>query len=131
MFAHPFVAHARAPLAQNATLGIVGYNRRQIPFGVIILFFSETFFEATPVECHLLQFALTAPVAYRTIQRVVREQEFRHTALGFFYFFTLRRDDHAIRAGNGAGRLQLRHLFNADEAHAAGRLQGQVGVVAK
>src|SRR5204862_2781471 len=73
LFAHPFVAHARAPLAQNATLGIVGYNRRQIPFGVIILFFSETFFEATPVECHLLQFALTAPVAYRTIQRVVRE----------------------------------------------------------
>jgi hypothetical protein len=39
--------------------------------------------------------------------------------------------DHAVGSDERAGRLQLRHFFHFDEAHAAGRLQRQPGVVAE
>ena len=38
-------------------------------------------------------------------------------------------DDHAFGDRRGAGGLQLRHLFQAHQAHAAGRLQRKAGVV--
>src|SRR5690349_24477036 len=62
---------------------------------------------------------------------MVREQKLSHAALRFFNLFTLRRDDHAVSAGNRAGRLQLRHLLDADETHATRSLQREIGVITK
>src|SRR2546423_1202525 len=58
VLAHPFVADARAAFTENAALRIVGDNRRQKFFGMIILPLAETFFQPTPIKDHLLQLAL-------------------------------------------------------------------------
>jgi hypothetical protein len=41
------------------------------------------------------------------------------------------RNNHALADHGGAGGLQLGHLFNFHQAHAASALQRQVGVVAE
>src|ERR1043166_2032074 len=53
-FTHPLVAHARASLAQDATLRIVGDHRRQISLGLRVLSFDESFFEVAPIEGEFL-----------------------------------------------------------------------------
>ena len=62
---------------------------------------------------------------------MISQQKLNHRTLGFLNLFTLRRDDHAVGANDRAGGLQLRHLLNAHQAHAARGLQSQVGVVAE
>ena len=49
---------------------------------------------------------------------MIREQKFHHRALRLLDFIALRRHNHAVRAGDRAGRLQLRHLLDSNEAHA-------------
>ncbi len=129
VFAHPLVANARAAFAENAALRIVCDHRREISLGVVVFLFGETFFEAAPVERHLLEFTLTTAIADRTIERMIREQKLRHAALGLLDLFALSRDDHAVGAGDGAGGLQLRHLLDAHETHATRSLQREVGVI--
>src|SRR5207302_3467342 len=68
-------------------------------------------------------------IAYRTIERMIREQELEHRALRFLDLFTLRSDYHAVGANDRAGGLELRHLFDANEAHATRSLQSQIGVI--
>src|SRR5262249_9564937 len=106
LLAHPFVADPGASLAENAALRIVRDHRRQIFFWVIILLLSETLFQIAPVESLLLQLALAATIAHRTIQRMIRQQKLEHRALRFLNLFALRGDDHAVSAGDGAGSLQ-------------------------
>src|SRR5207253_1363625 len=96
-----------------------------------ILLLNETFFEISPVEGQLLQLALTTAIADGTVKRMVGEQELEHRPLGLLDFFALRRDDHAVSADDRAGGLELRHLLNAYQAHAAGCLQSQIGVIAE
>src|SRR2546423_12876837 len=45
LFPHPFVAHARAALAENAALRVVRDHRRKIFFRMVIFLFREAFFE--------------------------------------------------------------------------------------
>src|ERR1700758_1249148 len=40
-------------------------------------------------------------------------------------------DNHALGDGGGAGGLQLRHLLDTDQAHAAGALWRKAGIVAE
>ena len=131
VLAHPFVADARAAFAENAALRIVSNDGREISFGIVILLFSETFFESTPVKGHLLQLTFTTAIADGTIKRMIGEQKLEHRALRFFNLVALSGDDHAVSADDGAGRLQLRHLLDSHETHAAGCLQRQIGVVTK
>src|ERR1041384_2522188 len=126
---HPLVADACASLAQDATLRIIRHHRRQISLSLRVLPFDETLFEVAPVKSQLLQLAFTAAIADRTIKRMIREQKFEHRTLRLFDLFALRGDDHAVGAGDGAGRLQLRHLLDAHETHAAGCLQREVRVI--
>ncbi len=131
VFSHPFVANSSATFAEDAALRIVSDHRRKIFFGMVVLLFREPFFKAAPIESHLLEFAFAAAIANRAIERVIREQKLRHAALRFFDLFALRGDDHSVRAGDRAGGLQLRHLLDAHETHAARRLQSEVGVIAE
>ena len=62
---------------------------------------------------------------------MIGEQELDHPTLRFLDFFALGCDDHAVRASDGAGSLKLRHLLDADKAHAARRLKREVGVIAE
>src|SRR6185437_5152391 len=119
----------RAALAENASLRIVRDHWREIALGVVVLFLGETFFEAAPVERHLLQLTLTTTIAHRAIERMVGEQKLGHATLCFFDLLTLRGDDHAVRANDRAGRLQLRHLLDTHETHATRSLQREIGVI--
>ena len=60
---------------------------------------------------------------------MIGKQELEHRTLGFLNFFALRGHHHAVGADNRAGGLQLRHLFNAHQAHATRSLQREIGVV--
>ena len=60
---------------------------------------------------------------------MIRQQKFEHRSLRLFDLFALSRYDHAIRADDRAGSLQLRHLLDAYQTHATRRLQSKVGVV--
>src|SRR2546423_10619772 len=75
ILAHPLVAHARATLTQDATLWIVGDNRREIFFRRVVLALREALFQPAPIEDHLLQLALAPAITDGTIQRVIGEQE--------------------------------------------------------
>ena len=130
-FAHPFVADARATLAENAALRIVGDHRRKISLRLGVLTFDESLFEIAPVESQLLQLALATAIADRTIKRMIRQQEFEHRTLRFLNFLTLRRDHHAVRADDRARGLQLGHLLDAYQAHATRGLQSEISVVAE
>ena len=130
-FTHPFIADARATLAEDAALRIVCHHWGKIFFRMVVFLFGKAFFQIAPVESQLLQFALAAAIADRAIEWVVGEQELDHGALSFLNLFALRRDHHAIGANDRAGGLQLRHLLNADQTHAARRLQSEIGVVAE
>src|SRR3954468_14120562 len=117
VFTHPLIAHTRTSLAENAALRIVSYDRRQIFFGMIVLLLGEAFFESTPIEGHLLQFAFAATIANWAIEWMIGEQKLRHATLRLLDFFALRSYNHAVRARDGAGRLQLRHLVDPHQAH--------------
>src|SRR5262249_14432244 len=91
----------------------------------------ETFFQPAPVKRHFLQFAFTTSIADGTIERVIGEQKLGHSTLRLFDLLTLRGDHHAISADDGAGSLQLRHLFDTYQTHAARCLECKIGVVAE
>ena len=77
-------------------------------------------------ERHVLQFAFAAGIADRAIERMVAEQQFQHRLAGLLDLVALGGDDHAFADHRGAGGLQLGHLLDFDQAHAACALQGQV-----
>src|SRR5215208_3793335 len=60
---------------------------------------------------------------------MVREQKLGHAALRLLDLLALRCDDHTVRASDGAGGLQLRHLLDPDETHATRGLQRKIGVI--
>ena len=131
IFAHPFVANSRAAFADDTALRIVGDNRRQIFFRLDVFLFGKTLFDIAPIENDFLQFALAAAVTDRTIERVICQKKFAHRALRLFDLVALRRDDHPVGAGDRAGRLQFRHLFDPHETHPATRLKRKVFVITK
>src|SRR5256886_2676827 len=77
-FTHPLIAHARAALAEDATLRIVRDHRRKIALGLRVLTFDESFFKIAPIKSQLLKLALTTAIAHWTIERVIREQKLEH-----------------------------------------------------
>src|ERR1043166_9612167 len=83
-FTHPLIAHARAALAEDAALRIVGDHRRKILLRLRILAFDESFFEIPPVESQFLQYAFAAAIAHRTIERMICQQKFEHRTLRLF-----------------------------------------------
>ena len=78
----------------------------------------------------ILQRALAALVAHRTVERVIDQQELEHAGARLHDVRRLRRHDHALGARRRARRLQLRHLLDLDDADAAGAVDAEPGVVA-
>jgi hypothetical protein len=75
-------------------------------------------------EGQVLQRTLAALVAHRAVERVVQEQDLEHGVLAFAGAVGVRVDHHAVGGRRGAGRLQLGHAFDLDQAHAAGADRG-------
>src|SRR5207248_2343274 len=77
-FTHPLIAHARAALAQDATLRIVRDHRRKIALGLRVLSFDESFFQVAPIKSQFLKLAFTSAIANWTIERMIRQQKLEH-----------------------------------------------------
>src|SRR4030095_2674542 len=63
IFSHPFVANSRAALTEDAALWFVRHHRRKVAFCRVVLFLGKAFFQATPIEGHLLEFTFTTAIA--------------------------------------------------------------------
>ena len=120
---HAFIADAYAPEAQNAARGIVINQLGPFFFGTVNFFFDEAAGVGAVAEHHVLQFALATFVAYRAIERVIRQQKFQHVLARLTDLLGVGADDHAFGRDQRAGGLQLGHFFHFHQTHAACGLQ--------
>ena len=97
----------------------------------MVLGLDELRFGGAVGERHVLQFAFAAGIAHRAIQRMVAEQQLDHRLARLAHFIAVGGDDHALGDHRRAGGLKLGHLLDLHDAHAAGALQREPGVVAK
>src|SRR5712675_2306498 len=72
---HAFIAYAHAAKTQNAARRVVINNLRPLLFGAVNFFLHEAAGVGSVAENHVLQLALAALVAHRTIERMVGEQK--------------------------------------------------------
>jgi hypothetical protein len=77
----------------------------------------------------VLKRALAALVAYRTIERMVDEEELENAGSSGDDLGIARRDHHAVGARRGARRLQLRHLLDLHHADAARTVDAKARVI--
>ncbi len=128
---HAFAAHPDAAVAEDAAGAV------EVDDGGPLLLFAVVFglgveaFGGAVFEGHVLQLALAAGVADGAVEGVVAEQELEGGFAGLRDVGGFGEDDHAFGDRCGAGGLELGHLFDADDAHAAGGLERQAGVVAE
>src|ERR1700722_5377631 len=128
---HGLAADAHAAVTQNATRPVEEHNRRPLLFLLMILRLHEFRFRGAVRKCHVLQFALAARVADRTVQGMIPQQHLDHALARLVHLRAVGTDDHAFAHHGGAGGLQLGHFFHLHQAHATRALQRQVRVVAK
>ncbi len=79
----------------------------------------------------VLQVALAGVITHGAIDGVVDEQELEGRAVRLLRGFTVRANHHAVVDLAVARDLELWHLLDFDEAHAAVAVHGQVGVPAE
>src|SRR6266496_1107708 len=128
---HTFVANPHTAIAENAARTIEIDHRRPLLLVAMVLDVNVFRLGRAVGERHVLQFALAAGVAHRTIERMVAKQHFDHALARLPDLLVVGGDDHAFADYRRAGRLQLRHLLDTNQAHAARALQRQVRVVAE
>ena len=88
-------------------------------------------FSRAVLESHVLQFAFATGIAHRTIQRMITQQKLDHGFAGLADFIGFGGNHHSVSDLDGAGGLQLRHLLNAHQTHAAGSLEREAGIIAE
>ena len=128
---HAFAAHAHAAIAEDAARAVEVDDRRPLLLFAVVLGLGVEAVGRAVLEGHVLQLALAAGVADGAVERVVAEQQLQRGLARLRDLGRLGRDDHALGDRRGAGGLQLRHLLDAHDAHAAGGLQREAGVVAE
>ena len=128
---HALTAHADAAVTEDAAGAVVVDGGRPLLLVAVRLGLGVKAFACAVLEGHVLQFALAAGIADGAVEGVVAKQEFDGGFARLDDFRRLGDKDLALRDGGGAGGLQLGHFFLADQAHAAGGLQAEAGVVAE
>ena len=126
---HAFVAGAHAAVTQDAARCVEIDHGRPLLFVGVELALDEAALARAVAEHHVLQLALTALVAHRTIQRMIRQQEFERTLARLLHHVGIGAHHHALGHRRSAANLQLRSLFYFHQAHAAGRLQRVIFVI--
>ena len=130
-YIHPFTAHPNAAIAENAARTIEVDHRRPLLLVAMVLHVHELRFGCAILEGHVLQFALATGVADRAIERMIGQQHLDHRLASLLDLVALGSGHHALSDRSGACGLQLGHLLDFDQAHAAGALQRQARVVAE
>jgi hypothetical protein len=128
---HAFAAHADAAITEDAARAIVKDGRRPLLLVAMVLDLDELAFACAVLEGHVLQLALAAGVADGAVERVIAEEQFDGGLARLRDFGRLGDEDLALGDGGGAGGLQLGNFFLAHDAHAAGGLQREAGIVAE
>ena len=128
---HALAAYAHAAIAKNAARPVEEHHRRPLLLFLVVLRLHELRFGGAVGERHVLQFALAARIAHRTIQRMVAQQQFQHRLARLLDLVAVGGDDHALADHRRARGLQLGHLLDLHQAHAASALQREVGVIAE
>src|SRR5262249_40043791 len=129
--AHAFIADAYAAEAENATRRIEKHHGGKLFFGSVDFFFGVPALARAVAEHHVLQLALAALIAHRTIQRVIGQQKLERVLTCLRDLRRLRAHHHTLADRQRTCRHQLGHLFHFDQAHAARRLQRQPLVIAE
>ncbi len=116
-------AEARAAVTEDAALAVERDRRRDRDrlLERLLLVLHPRVAGSVP-EGQILQRALAALVAHRAVERMVDEDELERPVLAGRRLLGGARClyDHAVGRLQGAARLELRHAFELDEAHAAG-----------
>src|ERR1051326_4101440 len=128
-YIHAFTADAHAAVTKNAARTIKEDHGRPLLLFFMKLAFHIARFRRTIFKSHVLQFAFAAGIADRAIQRMVAEKQFDHRLARLANFVGVRGHNHAVSNRHRAGGLELRHFFNAHQAHAAGGLKRKSRVV--
>ena len=127
------VLEADAARAQHAPLG-VEHDRAQVHHLALVdlvLDLDLGVVEAVP-HVLVLQVALAGLVADRAVDGVVDQQELERRPVGLGRLLGVRVDHHAVPSTCGvAGDLELGHLLDLDQAHAAVAVHGEVRVPAE
>src|SRR3569833_1813782 len=71
---HSLAAHPDAPVAENAPWTIEEHHRRPLLLLPMILRLRVKTVRSAVLDGHVLQFALAARIAHRTIQRMISQQ---------------------------------------------------------
>ena len=79
----------------------------------------------------ILEVALSALIADRAIQRMIGQDEFEHRLVGVIDDRRGGPNGHAFGRHGAARGLELRHLFDFDQAHAAVRIRLEFRMVAE
>jgi hypothetical protein len=131
-----FAHEAHAPRAQDAAVAVEHQRRTEVDVGADALAVERPARKIHPavgiaeVVGEILQRAFPAFVADRAVERVIDQQELEDAGAPFHRLGVCRVDDHAIGDRRRARRLQLRHLFDLDQADAARRIDTQPRVIA-
>src|ERR1035441_1250429 len=128
---HTFAAYADAAVTKDTAGAVVEDCGRPLLLVTVLLGLFLKALARTVLEGHVLQFALAARIADRAVERVIAKQQLDGGFASLCNFRRLGDEDLALGDGRGAGGLQLGHFFLAHDAHAAGRLQAEPGVVAE
>jgi hypothetical protein len=83
------------------------------------------------LECHILQLALAAGVADGAVERMIAEEKFDGSFAGLSDLSGFGGEGLAFGYRGGASGLELGYLLLADDAHAAGGLQAEAGIIAE
>ena len=75
---HALAAHPHAAIAKNAARPVEVHHRRPLLLFLVVLGLHVLRFRGAVGKCHVLQFALAAGIAHRTIQRMIAQQQFHH-----------------------------------------------------
>ena len=128
---HAFAAHADAAVTEDAARAIVEDGRRPLLLVAMMLGLDVLAFACAVLEGHVLEFTLATRVADRAIERVIAEKQFDGGLARLRDFGRVGDENLALGHGGGAGGLQLGNFFLAHDAHAAGGLEAEAGVIAE
>ena len=126
-----FLAEPHAARAVNAARHVGRDQRTEILVDDDSLLFLIARGTAAIADRQILQLALAALIADRTIERMIDQQKLHHALLRLDRLLGTRLDLHAVRHGRGAGRQWLGRLFHFDQAHAAVGRNRELLVVAE
>ena len=127
---HHFIAVSDAAETLHAAIHLGLDQRTEILLGKHALGFNEPA-GGRVLMGKILKVAFPALIADRAIKRMVGEDKFEYRSMGIVDHARGGAHTHALVDRSAAGGLELRHLFDFDQAHAAVGVRFELGVVAE